>query len=105
MATKYTKEEIKTSLANDPRWIERGLIVLYERQTMDEQETEETRHENGVGFNSSDARYLTYCSKFVLSGQHLSGKHLEKVKRMLPKYWKQILTLIQEKAKNEVVRH
>jgi len=48
----YTKEQIQHNLSTNPKWIERSLIVLYERQTYDEQHSGETTSLNGIGFNS-----------------------------------------------------
>ena len=96
----YTKEEIQHNLSTNPKWIERSLIVLYERQTYDEQHSGETTSLNGIGFNSSDSRYLSYCSRWLLQGKHLNQKHLEKCGGKLKKYWKQIDTIIKEKGNN-----
>jgi hypothetical protein len=94
----FTKEEIQNNLRSNPKWIHRSLVVLYERQTSDEQQTGQTSVYNNRGFNSSDSRYLTYCSKWVLSGRTLNEKHLQKCGGRLPKYWKQIQDLIKEKG-------
>lgn len=93
----YTKEVIQENLSTNPKWIERALVVLYERQTYDEKVTKETIKENGIGFNSSDSRYLSYCSEWVLKGNRLNGKHLEKCGKKLPKYWRQIKEIIESK--------
>lgn len=95
-----TKEYIQEQLQFNPKWIERGLVVLYNRQTQDEKENVMTKWENGVGFNGSDVKYLTYCSKWVLSGRSLSGVHLNKCGKMLKKYWKQIQQEIEKKSRN-----
>jgi hypothetical protein len=94
----YTKEEIKQQLSTNPKWIERGLVVLYQRQTYEEQQSGGTIVDNKMGFNGSDSRYLTYCSKWVLSGNRLNEKHLQKCGKMLPKYWKQIMDIIKSKG-------
>jgi hypothetical protein len=94
----YTKEFIQEKLSSDLRWIERGVLVLFGRQTEDEKFSQVTKWENGRGFNSSDSRYLTYISKYLMGGRHLSGRHLEKVSLKLPKYWKQIQEEIQLKG-------
>ena len=88
--TTFTKEYIQEKLSTDIRWIERGVIVLFGRQTDDEQRSSSTVYQNGMGFTGSDSRYLTYISNYLLSGRHLSGRHLEKVSKKLPKYWRQI---------------
>ena len=93
----YTKEFIQQKLSSNRNWIERGLVVLYQRQTSEERQTKETISENGVGFNSSDSRYLSYCSEWILKGNHLNDKHLLKCSTKLPKYWKQIKDIIDKK--------
>lgn len=93
----YTKEVIKENLSSNPKWIERALVVLYNRQTEDEKITKETYYENGIGFNGSDSRYLSYCASWVLKGNRLNEKHLEKCGKKLPKYWKQIKDIIENK--------
>ena len=94
----YTKEEIKQQLSTNPKWIERGLVVLYQRQTYEEQQSGGSIVDNKMGFNGSDSRYLTYCAKWVLGGNHLNEKHLQKCSKMLPKYWKQIMNIIKSKG-------
>jgi len=96
----YTKEEIQHNLSTNPKWIERSLIVLYERQTQDEQQVGGTFVQNNRGFNSSDSRYLSYCSRWLLQGKHLDNGHLEKCGGKLKKYWKQIESIIKEKENN-----
>ena len=91
----YTKDQIQLNLTTNPKWIERSLIVLFKRQTHEEKQSGETRVDNGVGFNSSDSRYLSYCAKWVMDGKHLNQKHLEKCGGKLKKYWKQIISIIE----------
>jgi phage terminase Nu1 subunit (DNA packaging protein) len=92
----YTKEVIKSLLSTDSKWMERGVIVLYERQTQDEQKTGQTHVYNNRGFNSSDSRYMTWVAKWLLESKsnHLNEKHKAKVAKSLPKYWGQILEII-----------
>ena len=93
----YTKETVKEMLGKNPRWIERGLVVLHNLQTTDEQQEGGTIHHNNMGFNSSDSKYLSYCATWVKSGRPLNEKHLEKCGKKLPKYSRQILSLIGQK--------
>lgn len=98
MSNEYTKEFIKDKLLNDTRWMERGVIVLYQHQTDEEKGTKRTIEDNGKGFNGIDSRYLTWVAEWLLkdSRNHLNDKHKTKVGKMLPKYWKQIQTLIKK---------
>lgn len=97
----FTKDQIKEKLASDPRWIERSLCVLFARQTEDEQRSDATVHNNGIGFSGCDSRYLSYCAKWLQKGStyHLNDKHLEKCGKKLPKYWRQILDEIESKER------
>jgi hypothetical protein len=94
----YNKEVIKENLSTNPKWIERGVVVLYQRQTEDEKRSGNTIVDNKMGFNGSDSRYLSYCAKWVMSGNTLNEKHLKKCGKMLPKYWKQIMDIIKSKG-------
>lgn len=99
MSTTYTKDFIKDKLTNDTRWMERGVIVLYQHQTDEEKGSKQTIEYNNVGFNGSDSKYLTWVAEWLLKDtrNHLSGNHINKVGKMLPKYWKQIQTLINKR--------
>ena len=94
----YTKEQIQTNLRSNREWIERALVVLFQRQTADEQMSGQTQVFNNIGFNGSDSRYLSYCAKWVMSGRHLNDKHFEKCGSRLPKYWKQSMELIKQRG-------
>lgn len=90
-----TKEEIQHKLKTDIKWMERAIIRLHDRQTQSEQMVKETQEHNGVGFNSSDSRYLSWVAEYLKKGGHIDKpQHIEKCGRMLPKYWKQIQSMI-----------
>ena len=94
----FTKEQIREKLASDRSWIERALIVLLSLQTQEEQNVETTIEDNKIGFNGYDAKYLTYCAKWVSkNGNHLNDSNLKKCGERLPKYWKQIAIAITKK--------
>jgi hypothetical protein len=92
----YTLQEVRHMLATNQAWVQKAIIRLYERQTADEQASDDTKYHNNKGFNSSDARRLSYYAKYILSGRNLSGKHLAKAHKMVPKYAGQILSLINQ---------
>lgn len=64
-----------------------GMVqALYQRQTREEQARAETIEDNGRGFNSSDARFLT---RVVLDGAYtkrVSFAHAGRVRKSLMKY-------------------
>jgi hypothetical protein len=77
--------------------VERAIIVLYARQTADEQNTDETRHNNGVGFTAADARRLSFVAKFLSNGGHLRDEKVLQYVPRVAKYTKQLATIALEK--------
>jgi hypothetical protein len=82
----HTKESIRALLTTNDKAVERAMVVLFDRQTHDEKATEETRHHNNRGFNHGDAKKGTYMARWVLSGRQLTGKHLDRARRMAIRY-------------------
>lgn len=89
---------IKNKLATNKAWIERALVVLHDRQTIDEQATQHTAHDNNKGFNKPDARRMSFVASFLKSGGHLTEEKALKVYGpKLQKYAKQLARIAQEK--------
>ncbi len=93
-----TKAQVIALLASNNRAVERALVALYHRQTVDEQRTSTTKESNGVGFNARDAEYATYLAKWVISGRHLTGRHLEAGRRIATFYARQLAEMSQTRA-------
>lgn len=104
MATVWTKETIREKIATDSRMVERSLLVLYRNQTADEQLSLTTSHENGVGFNGTDAFILSSFAEFigkrknVPEGKRLTEKQLVIARKKLPKYAGQLLQAVHSKV-------
>lgn len=96
------KEDIIGLLNTNPKAVERAMVVLYNRQTLDEQRSEITTHRNGRGFNAAHAHLGSYYAKWVISGKHLTGTHLEKARKIALQYAGQLLAIAQEKAQENV---
>lgn len=82
----YTRADIIALLERHDKAVERGLVAIYNRQTADERATAHTKHANGVGFSGVDARLGSYLAKWIQSGKPLTGKHLERGRRIARKY-------------------
>lgn len=89
----YTQDQIKELLDTRTDAVERGIVRIYGLQTAEEQQSEATLRHNGVGFASCDARLGSYYAKWVMGGRHLSGKHLEKARKMTKKYSRQLVMI------------
>lgn len=85
------EKDIVALLRSNPRAVERAMVVIYDRQTTDEKAVSTTRHSNNRGFQACDARRGSYYARWVLSGKHLTGNHLERARTMAIKYRRQLV--------------
>lgn len=79
----WTREDIVSLLNTSDRAVERGVVAIWQRQTADEQSTDTTRHNNGIGFSGWSAHSGSYYAKWVESGRRLTGKHLDKARKIV----------------------
>jgi len=97
-----TISTIRAKVSSEPRWAERAILALYERQTAQEQQAERTIVLNRMGFNAFDAEILTSFARQIGRGQHLSDKQLRIAYRALPKYAKQLERISREKMQPQM---
>jgi len=90
-------------LATNNLAVERAIVAIYKRQTLDEQNSETTIHTNGVGFSGADVRNGTYYAKWILSGKRLNGKFLDKARVMAHKYMKQLVAIAHENEERKAI--
>ena len=88
MATmkKWTKEEIRFNMETDNKWLFRGLIAIYNRQTQDEKNEAITVHENGVGFGGADANILSSFAKQYGERGFLTKNQIDICRKKMLKY-------------------
>jgi hypothetical protein len=93
---------IQGQLKSNNTWAVHCLLVIHEHQTHEEQAKDATIEANGVGFGARDATILTSFAKQVLAWQSetvhkypapLSPAQFGLLKRLIPKYARQLLTL------------
>lgn len=96
MASQFTKEFFADLFERNPKAIDRALVVLFQRQTADEQSTSTTRHINERGFAQNDAFFLSELAKKVKRYGSLSPAQRQcalvsrRGKPRLVKYWRQL---------------
>ena len=86
----YTVGEIADLVAKNARAVERGILAIYTYQTIDEQSAGTTKHSNGVGFTGWAAHSGSYYARWIQSGRALSGRHLEKARKICLHHVKQL---------------
>lgn len=94
MEKKITKAELvgflKRMLSTNQKWATSALIRIYDNQTLDEQNSGETYHQNGIGFAGCDAPILTSFAEFYKSRGFLTGKQMTYVFKKMGKYANQL---------------
>ena len=94
----WTKEDVQELIRSNDAAVARAILALYARQTADEQRAETTRHHNGVGFNGRDAAFLSSVAKALPRwNNHMTPRQLAAARKMLPKYWRQLCEIANEK--------
>jgi hypothetical protein len=93
--TTWTRDKIDTLLHTSSRAVERAMVALFKLQTEDEQRDDQTRHSNNKGFCSWAARKGGYYAKWVESGRHLTGHHLERARKIALKHSNQLVKIAQ----------
>ncbi len=86
---KFKKEDIKLLLETNDLAVLKGLIRIYQLQTDDEKDCEETRHHNGVGFSggmNGEAGFLTSVAKQFLQRGSMTTGQFRPVKKQMMKY-------------------
>lgn len=72
----HTKESIVRLLETNDKAVARALVVLNNRQTFDEQSSENTKYLNGRGFRPCHARMGTSMANFYTKFGHLTPKQV-----------------------------
>ena len=102
----WTKERMIEKLETSSVMVERSLLVIYANQTADEQASQTTSKENGIGFTGADAFILSSFAEWmekgkakgIPEGKRLSPKQLEIARKKLKKYTRQLLIAADAKA-------
>jgi hypothetical protein len=93
-------QHIREMLESNPAWALRGLVRIYERQTEDEQATQQTHENNGIGFSGIDSEILSSFAEQVKRGRRLSAKQIEILHKKMPKYARQLMNIADSEKRN-----
>jgi len=86
----WTKDEIAHLLETNDGFLFRALGRVYERQTAEEQLSQATLKQNGVGFNGVDAQVLSDIYTRSLRYGGLTARQTALVRRKMRKYAGQV---------------
>lgn len=93
----WTRTQIDQLLRTNPLAVERAMVRLYELQTNDEKMVGQTRWHNGQGFAAYAGKRGSYYAKWVLSGRHLTGPHLQKALAIALRHSGQLVNIANSK--------
>ena len=94
---KITAFEIKLKLLSDNRWLYRGILAIYDRQTVSEQAVRDTILDNEVGFSAADASILSAFAEQLLKTGELAEWQIRKARARMIKYATQLKSIAKEK--------
>lgn len=66
--------------------VEHAILVLLARQTQDERATATTNASNGLGVRYDHGSSVVYFGSWIASGKDLSGKHLDRARKLVMNY-------------------
>lgn len=93
----WSKESIRTLLNTNDKAVARAILALYSRQTADEQQSENTKHQNNIGFNAFDSKIMSSFAKTLHTKKILSEKQIACSRKLLQKYAGQLASIANEK--------
>lgn len=86
----WTKEEIRKNMELSDKWLVRGIMAIYSKQTATEQASEATMEDNGIGFSGADATILSSFAKQYQERGFLTSKQLSIARNKMLKYSRQL---------------
>ncbi|MBK5190959.1 MAG: hypothetical protein JJE19_05650 [Methanosarcinales archaeon] len=85
---KAIKWKIRTATKEE---LEKYILHIWEEQNPDEQATGEAKEDNAAGFDKEDSKTFSTIAEDLVDGKHLTKEQEAKVRKRLPRYWKQYL--------------
>jgi hypothetical protein len=102
----WTKERIQHLLNTNDLAVERALVTIYDRQTQDEKQDSDVKHDNQRGFRANHASKGSYYARIVLKGWkqdrnknrvHLNPVKLATARAMVLHYHRQLCEIANAK--------
>jgi len=92
----WNKEKIQALLMSNDTAVIRGMQRIYDRQTADEQNAQDTQDWNTVGFTGVDGSIMSSFTEYYKKYGKLSEKQMNIARKKMKKYWKQLLDCMKD---------
>lgn len=90
-------EIVRGKLAMNQQWAIKAMVRIYdENQTTEEKQSQDTIHDNGIGFSGADSFILSSFSEQVKAGRNMSDKQMAIIFKKMKKYATQVIAFIPE---------
>lgn len=100
----WTKEKVQRYVCSNDRALERAVLFVQSMQTRDEQLERVTKYWNARGWTMTDAKRGGRWAKYISMGYGLREWEKATVRRVMKKYWRQLLSEIATKKGYTVVK-
>lgn len=84
-------QALKNQIATRDNQALKALVSVFNNQTEDEQIADDVKVYNDMGFTPFDAEFMSSLAKQYLNKNYLSQKQLQYVKKIMPKYARQLI--------------
>jgi hypothetical protein len=100
----WSKETIQELLDTNGNAVYRAMVQIYDKQTAEEQQCQDTHLYNSVGFTGVDAEIMSSFTEYYNKWGKLSPKQMIIARKKMKKYWKQLLDVIRDINPNQPER-
>jgi hypothetical protein len=90
----WGKDRIQKLILTSDLMVYKSLMLIYARQTADEQKIQATTDWNAMGFTGVDGEILSSFSEGYQKFGKLSEKQMAIARPKMKKYWKQLIEII-----------
>lgn len=92
----WDKDRIQELIEKSDDAVYRAMLRIYDKQTADEQQYQDTHIYNSVGFTGTDANIMSSFTEAYQKYGRLTTKQMAIARKKMKKYWKQLLLCMRE---------
>ncbi len=98
ISCKYTANDVRKILAENPKAVLKAIVTLYNLQDDDEKLCKLSKHNNAKGFNSFDAEFMSDCALDIINTKKLSNEKYDTARTKIFKYANQLSNIANAKS-------
>ena len=95
---------LKDLVATNDKALKRAIVLIYNNQTEEEKNKEESLEDNLVGFSKIDTKEMGEIARKILKGRELTDGEISKSRNKMKKYWRQLMLISKKQARDKKVR-